>query len=111
MFYVKNSVDPTDNGKAVPNKFELVLVEDLDYGLCLAGRNFSTGRIFALYKTCQACSKDLRISLPNLSLIELTKISDVHKSKDHNYYHSIAPVQKVKKNMIVQNIVLYGNKV
>lgn len=110
MLYVKNSVDNSDNGKVVPARYELVLVDDITHGLCLAGKNFSTGRIFALWKSCYHCMKDLRITLPNLPLTELTKISDVHRSKDHTYIHTIAPVQKLKKHLVVQNVVLYGNK-
>lgn len=108
---INHSIISSDNGKFVPAKFELVFVDDADYGLCLGGKNFSTGRIFALYKDCQSCNKDLELNLPDLSLTELTKISDVHKSKDHNYCYSVlANKQEINKNVAEQVMVLYGNK-
>ena len=108
---IKHSIIKSDNGKVAPAKFELVFVDDADCGLCLGGKNFSTGRIFALYKDCVSCNKDLGLDLPDLPLIELTKVSDVHKSKDHNYYYSVlANKQEINKNIVEQVMVLYGNK-
>ena len=103
MLYINNSIDKSDNGKSIPLKYEIVLVDDANYGLCIGARNFTTGRLFALYKSCKDCQSDLGISMQNLSLIELASVSNVHKSCNHAYYYNDISTRDIKDYLFEQN--------
>lgn len=110
---IKHSLNKQDLNRPVPQKFEILLVKDPDYGLCLAGRNFNTGKIFALYDDISSMEKDLDIkfNLPkDTSLMDLSKVTDIRRCKDGTYNFLFDSEQKLSKIIVEQNLVLYGNK-
>lgn len=110
---INHSLNKSDNDKSVPSKFDLLIVRDPDYGLCLAARNFNTGKVFALYNDIALAEKDLEIDLKlpkNFNIMDLTDITDVRRTKDGKQNYQFISEQKIDKFVLEQNLVLYGSK-